>query len=1133
MRHIKNSDKDGIFILVHPGVPNSTTTEYGEPITEGSICIDYTYKDLYILKNGTWQKYGVGFDGNAYIPLDGTAFNKPVTGDIEFANGISTYSGTSRITHYQNNVNIDSNYKRLNIGDNIIYSTKNTPLIDSNSRSNIITSLLSSGLTMSDSHNNKMFVTLDVQNAIMANNTNNTFTGRINGGILQFIGNNTNSFNLNFNDISSTDTIDISNNYNSDISILNINTGFDTVILNNNSLYTNIASLTNSLINGVNNSYICGILIDTQILNSNNLNSNVQLINTDITNSTYTNIFGGIIGNSNIQLSVHNNIFSTSNLLNINDVRYSTIFGSVSNMTLNDIENNIIFNADGYTITGIGLGSGSDYNTVLQSKSTATSFIKGNNNFLSNIKNINKTSNIEEFNYNIAFYVDSIVFDGLSTAATSNIVISKGFNSTVGSNNLIIHNGTNNNVFGDYNFLYGDITIPGGVNVNDGNIILGANTLNSTITSNNIILGAKNLTGINHNSQDENIFLNVDNFVADSNRTVYLPNTINMVNNGYIAKFNANNISQNNTYYLPNNSGTIALLSDIGTGSDPDAIKKDGTTITTAAIPFAEGITIANNKFIKDTTGNASLKLNDTQSELRSYNYRLSLGSDGTTGYGFNLGLDTNSNGIVLSTSHTYGVGFGFNFGYGNVGLAVSSTLTGPTAGATMNVTLASNQGIFISNGTTSNQIDIQYGPNQLTLTNVASRLALDLGIGSTLPNATTTLDLQSTTKGVGLPVVTTKPSATDRKGNFLYDTDDSLKYSDGFNWRTLATVSASTAVAVAYVLYNSVNAASSDMSVSVKGDGSILLPYCSLHYALTTMINNNDTKSIIVMDSGEVESLPTTASYSWDKSITLNYGVYIIASNGNVTSAGQTTNPVTYLFNADDGFSLNGGGTMALWNKGLVNIAGGSSVSCVIDGVTILFNQRLINKTNNSLLDIDKTNFYHTDSLAIISGSPYLAYLVSTYCDLGYINTNYARLNLTRCVFNNTVLTVSTVGGYGKVTDSSFYAAANIQFSYITFSSIDSLGYNYTSRNNSFDLINNVNRTAFKVLANNCASVGDRIVRCSSGVADMIGDELPTPGSSTTKLYCYSLYTPTTVHNGVPDSTTTFIVTAVGLTIA
>lgn len=1236
MRHIKNSDKDGIYILVHPGVPNSTTTEYGELITEGSLCIDYTYKELYILKNGIWQKYGVGFNGDAYIPLDGTAFNKPVTGDIEFANGISTYSGSSRITHYQNNVNIDSNIKRLNIGDNIIYSSKNTPLIDSLSKSNFITSLLDNNLTMTNSYSNKVFMSIDGVNATISNSNNNTINGRFIGGVLQFINNNTNSFRFNFNDISSIDTVDISSNIDSDISLLNINSGFDTLILNNNALYTNISSFSNSQINTVYKSYITGVMNDSIIQSSNNINTNAHLINTEIKNSTYTNIFGGIIANSSIELSSHNTILTSSNILNMNDVRYSVILGDVSNMDLDNIENNIIINTDGYDIVNAGLGSTSDYNTVLQSKSTVASLIKGNNNFLSNIQNINKTNNIQQFDYNIVFYTDSIIFDSLTTTATSNIIIAKDFNSTVGSNNLIIHNGTTNNVFGKYNFLYGDISLAPGININDGNIILGNNTVNSTITSNNIILGAKNLTNINHNSQDENIILNVDNFLVDDTRTVYLPNTINMVNNGYISKFNANNTTQNNTYYLPNSSGTIALLSDIGAGSDPNAIKRDGTSVTTASIPFAEGLILPNTKLIRNVASTASLVFGDDIATLDTTNVRLNVGSSPSL-YGFNLG-HKNTTYINLYATQGFGVGDGYGFGFrvnSGIGLDISGTNT--VGNVSLSLSTSMLHGLFIiqsipNTNVTHNYLDIRYNTNVISLTNSNTRIALDLSIGANTPDTTTTLDLQSTTKGVGLPVVTTLPDAS-RKGNFVYDNADNLRYSDGVNWRTLATVSATTASAVAYVLYNSVNAASSDTSVSVKGDGSILLPYCSLHYALTKMTNTNDKKSVIVMDSGEKEYLPLNESYTWNKSITLNFGVYIIATTALPTgtepsivlppSNGQSTDPLTYLFNAGSGFSLNGGGTLALWNKGLVNMTGDVNVSYVIDGVTILFNQRLINKTSNSLLDVDKTKFYHSNNYETIVTGAYNAYVErDTYCDLCYVGSNYARLNLTRCIFNNTLLSVNTLNGYGVVADSSFYAAGNYTFSYITFNSIDDARYNYTSRNNSFDLVKNNKRTAFKVLSNNCVSIGDRIIGCASGAADMISIEksydtkvvattditlsglqtidgvtlvandrvllvgqtdkkqngiytVSTTGLTRTTdsltglhvdvthgtvcaetiwkndntsinigvddiayyqmgLYCYTLYTPSTSHNGVPMiNTSTFVATTTGLTIA
>ena len=71
----------------------------------------------------------------------------------------------------------------------------------------------------------------------------------------------------------------------------------------------------------------------------------------------------------------------------------------------------------------------------------------------------------------------------------------------------------------------------------------------------------------------------------------------------------------------------------------------------------------------------------------------------------------------------------------------------------------------------------------------VVSILTVDgLALGSATINASVQLDLQSTTKGIGLNLVPTAslPTASTRKGNLLFDsTTNNIKWSDGTNWIT------------------------------------------------------------------------------------------------------------------------------------------------------------------------------------------------------------------------------------------------------------------------------------------------------------------------------------------------------------
>jgi hypothetical protein len=54
MLHIRSS-VNGVFILENSGVPSSLTTDFGETIQSGSLCIDNLNDDLYILKGSSWQ----------------------------------------------------------------------------------------------------------------------------------------------------------------------------------------------------------------------------------------------------------------------------------------------------------------------------------------------------------------------------------------------------------------------------------------------------------------------------------------------------------------------------------------------------------------------------------------------------------------------------------------------------------------------------------------------------------------------------------------------------------------------------------------------------------------------------------------------------------------------------------------------------------------------------------------------------------------------------------------------------------------------------------------------------------------------------------------------------------------------
>jgi hypothetical protein len=59
MLHIRSSVK-GVFLLENEGVPVSLTTDFGENIKQGSLCVDTISNDLYILKGTNWTLVSLG-----------------------------------------------------------------------------------------------------------------------------------------------------------------------------------------------------------------------------------------------------------------------------------------------------------------------------------------------------------------------------------------------------------------------------------------------------------------------------------------------------------------------------------------------------------------------------------------------------------------------------------------------------------------------------------------------------------------------------------------------------------------------------------------------------------------------------------------------------------------------------------------------------------------------------------------------------------------------------------------------------------------------------------------------------------------------------------------------------------------
>jgi hypothetical protein len=593
MRHQKNSERDGIFILVNNGVPNTNITEYGEQITNSSLCLDSTNQELYILKNNVWVKYGTGFSPNAYIPLAGTIFNKPVTGNIEYHPGVANYSGNARLTYYSDIITIDSTNNRLYIADNIIYSTKNNFVLDNNSKNNFITSLFSDNITISNSSNNKLFMSFKDGVFDILNSNDNIISGSFDGGSLVFDNNIRTDFKGIYNGVS--DIFSVSNNTATSISLI-VESGTNSTVSHNTDSYI-YGSISDSTIELLNNSYIYGYVDSSTIEESSTLRFFSDISGSSISHSSNDNFSGSKI--INVEMSnITDNFFGVSTMsgCNIHHVDNSVFLGKITSITASTLESNTIVNSSNYIlITSLHNHISTSTGVVGQS------YIRGEYNFFHGISDISLTGFTA---YNIVFFTNNIKFrDGYTE---NNIILSNGFDGTVGSNNFLIHTNTSNNIFGDYNLFFGDIIIPSDIDLKNKNIVLGNHTLNDTISSSNILLGAKNLSSINHNSQNENVIINVDNFLVDDSQTVYLPNKINLVNNSFKAKIDAVNITQNNTYLLPNNSGTLALLSDI-TGGSTDVLG----TVLTGYVTSPTNTQLTSSNTVLNAFGSLQKQIND------------------------------------------------------------------------------------------------------------------------------------------------------------------------------------------------------------------------------------------------------------------------------------------------------------------------------------------------------------------------------------------------------------------------------------------------------------------------------------------------------------------------------------------
>ena len=392
MKHIKNSIKGSIFLLEHAGVPVTTSTDFQEPIKNGSLCVDTTNQNLYILSNGIWIAFGTGFSSNDWIPRGGTVLNKPVYGNIEISDGKAFYSGQSSISFSDaqlilgfsnNDLNLSNNLNLILNRNYVIQSNNSVVNIDSTSQHNYInkiTTILSPGVILSNSSNNT--INSNITNPLsLTNSDNNQISGKIQNTsnfstILNssFILNTTPSISINNgNNLNITASIEQTNSFNiSDNTYFNLRGkvyGVNSIyqLSNNNFIEGTFKNITHKSSNFIS---FYGNMTDT-IFNNNEFIYNLGHIT-----ANSAGILTGSASTSSI-LTYNNGLYNLGvlGLVNINQTNNTLLLGKNTNISINNVNDNLLSNNNGYL-----LSTNSNTNILMNNSNTyypsAKSFIQ-------------------------------------------------------------------------------------------------------------------------------------------------------------------------------------------------------------------------------------------------------------------------------------------------------------------------------------------------------------------------------------------------------------------------------------------------------------------------------------------------------------------------------------------------------------------------------------------------------------------------------------------------------------------------------------------------------------------------------------------------------------------------------------
>jgi hypothetical protein len=588
MKHIRNSVK-GVFFLEHQGVPTATLTDFNEVIKDGSLCVDRNNHDLYILKNGVWTLFTSGISTGDFIPRAGTDIGLPVTGNIEMQDGVSIERGSSQITfkndalifHFSDNDGNPADDCGVTMNRNIVFQLDSAiTSIDANSKGNFVYKV-KDNFQLFNSNDNTIFTKADnlflddVQNTTILNNVKNTNINNLDnsmiegnfdgltidgtaGALFASYGDSENLFLKGTSVVSKPYYFSYTNSFK----------GAYGIYLEGLMAYMNIQNCTSMYGKGVmaysakddthfhtygkwaavtsdnDGVYSLGKTeFAVYINNSNDISVLGKLTNSTINTSSYITHLGYISGV---------NVTGTTESLFLNNVNTYDVNAKYSRHLIIANNNNQIAESD--------IISTEDLIAFSNQSINSTSSI---NNILINTKDITLENSYNNF----------IIGDGRKEDSINK----NGFTGSVGSNNALFGlESTSSAVFtvGDYNFAFGDIISDTNQDLKSGNILLGNNTINSTLTDNNIILSAKRVSNINHDNRGNNVFLNVGNFNVPDIDTLYVPCKFYAVASAdNFGIFDACNITSTQTWTLPDKTGTVALLSDITGDSSTSGVK--------------------------------------------------------------------------------------------------------------------------------------------------------------------------------------------------------------------------------------------------------------------------------------------------------------------------------------------------------------------------------------------------------------------------------------------------------------------------------------------------------------------------------------------------------------------------------